>query len=299
MSINKKNVFVPAIMAVIALFMSGASCMKQPPTSGIITGIEGTVTITGKDGSKRPASVSDTVRKGDVLVTGKRSQATIEAGPDIIIKVLPDSSINIIDLAEKGNTELNLRQGIVLSMIRKLYKGSDYRVVTRTSVASVRGTTFLVSYDSNAAAVAVADGTVFVKHLKSGDEKDVTSGLAADIDADIKTRPQSELEVLRLEKIRIETFIPDAARQGKEGLDKLRKDIKPKDAEIDLQIDEFLPMSLTEIRKRYGRVDEVKLFNGTVIRGLIKWRGAEYIMITPEGRKSVPAVKVKYTGLVN
>ncbi len=298
MSINKKLSSGLAYSVIITLVFFTASCLKPAPTSGVITGLEGTVTIEGKGGSARPAELTDVIRKGDIIKTGNRSQATIEAGPDIIIKVLPESSINVIALAEKGNNEISLRQGVILSKIRKLLKNSEYRVVTRTSVASVRGTTFLVSYDSKVTTVAVGEGTVAVKHLKSGEQKDVTEGISADAEAAIALRPMSQLELLRIEKIRLEEFIPDAGKQGKDGLEGLREKIKPKDAEIDLKIDEFLPMSLAEIRRRYGRVDEVRLFNGTVIHGLIRERGAVIIMITPGGRIAVPAVKVRYTGLM-
>lgn len=283
---------------IISVALGAASCLKPAPTSGIITGLEGAVTITDGDGSARPAALSDVIRKGDIVRTERRSQAVIEAGPDIIIKVLPDSCINVMELAEKGNSEISLVEGHVLSKLRKLGKGSEYRVTTRTAVASVRGTMFLVSRDSKGATVAVGEGTVSVKLLKSGESKEVTVGLSADVDGAVRTRPMSELESLRMEKIRIEEFIPDAAGRDRDGLESLRKDVKPKDAEIDLRIDEFLPMPLDEIRRRYGRVDEVRLFNGTVIRGLIRWRGAEYIMVTPSGRISVPAVKIKYTGLM-
>jgi len=298
MKIFRKISHVVAYAVIVAVFCVAGSCLKPAPASGIVTGLNGKVTITEKGGSARTAAVADVIRKGDIITTGDRSQAVIEAGPDVIIKVLQDSSIRVIDPAEKGKNEISLAQGNVLLKIRAPGKGGEYRVIAGASVTSAQGAVFLVSRDPKITTITAGEGLVTVKHLKSGDSKDITPGLSADVDEKITVRPMSEVELLRLEKIKVEEFIPYAAQKGKDGLEGLRKDIKLKDEKIDLAIDEFLPMSINEIRKRYGRVDEVKLIDGTIVRGLIKWRGAEYVIITPEGRKGIPGAKVKETGLM-
>ena len=294
-SIKRRNfVIIPIINALLVLV---SSCGRPAATDGTVIAFVGDVMIAGASGAPRPAAVGETIKKGDTIRTGKLSQATIQVGSGILIKVLADGALKMEALRTTGDCEISLVRGRVLSLVGRLSKGSVFRVKTKTSTASVRGTIFMVACDENGASVAVAEGTVSVALSGTNETRDAGKGLAVDVGKTLTERPITELESLYLRKIQIEEIIPDPGKQKRSAIDDARKQVVARDREIDRQIEEFFPMSLPEIKKRYGRVDEVRFYDGSVIRGVILSRGATIIMNTPSGRISLPAVKVKYTGL--
>lgn len=141
--------------------------------------------------------------KNDTIITNN-GRADIQVGPNAIIRLSPYSSINLKELyeeADRQNIAIFVNSGRVYSkIVKKMQKGSSYRIYTNTVAAGVRGTEFIFSQpgkdekkhdDSDIpAGVFVNDGKVMVK--SSGSDKETvldpkeqvlvtTNGLKKDI----------------------------------------------------------------------------------------------------------------------
>lgn len=57
--------------------------------------------------------------------------------------------------------------------------------------------------------------------------------------------------------------------------------------------EESRPLTLEDLRKRYGRVDQLQLYNGTIIQGAVLSRTGIYRVHTVRGIMTVPSDKIK------
>jgi preprotein translocase subunit YajC len=110
--------------------------------------------------------------KGDTVETGAGAKAEVVFDDDTVVKLDEGSSIVISDLVRSKNkkTFLEVLQGCVLLIVKKLDPGDDFTVKTKMAVAAVKGTEFAVqAADKNGNdGVAVYDGSVKVAMLDSG-----------------------------------------------------------------------------------------------------------------------------------
>lgn len=71
---------------------------------------------------------------------------------------------------ESGKTELFLNSGTVLNKVSKLQKENEYSVRTKTALAAVRGTAFLVIAEKGSSKVAVNSRDVDVTRIESNEK---------------------------------------------------------------------------------------------------------------------------------
>jgi preprotein translocase subunit YajC len=117
--------------------------------------------------------------KGDTVETGAGAKAEVVFDDETVVKLDEDSSIVIRDLVRSKNkkTFLEVLQGCILLIVKKLDPGDDFTVKTKMAVAAVKGTEFAVQAGDNGGndGVAVYDGSVKVAMLDaSGGVKDNT-----------------------------------------------------------------------------------------------------------------------------
>jgi len=181
----------------------------------------------------------------------------------------------------------------------------------------VRGTTFLVFYENNAATVAVGEGAVDVKKIsaETGPKGEVKEKIEEKTETTIVrknntlviteepkappvTRTISAVESFYIQKVAAQPVIPKPAIKDKVKIEKIREEAKPNIKQIDKRINEFFPQSLKKISENYDRIDVIRLYNGKVYEGIIVSRGDRFLVIsTPEGRIEIPVNKIKYTGI--
>ncbi len=138
-----------AMFLAVALLAAGAPAMAS--NQGQITEMEGSVTITKANGQRATGMLGSVVNQGDVIETGVASRATILFDDGSVLRMGPDTTLEIKKLAydqEKGVVEsaYDLAQGTLMSIVGSLFgnEGSSYEVSTPTAVAGVRGTTFIL-----------------------------------------------------------------------------------------------------------------------------------------------------------
>ena len=160
----KISAYLSRCAALGAFLALSSALVHAAPQAGQaeVTRVSGTVTIGGN-----AAKVGDTAGPGSIIKTGASSQADFNLGvngPDITVSA--DTTITVEELSfdDAGpspvvSTKLNLQAGKVAGYVKKSSSQSTYTVVTPTTSAAIRGTTYLVTADGD---VYVWDGCVDV-----------------------------------------------------------------------------------------------------------------------------------------
>ncbi len=110
----------------------------------------GSVTFIRPDGTfnARPGGL---LRPGDAVVSGESSLTELSAGDEARFRLLENTGLSLAEFGDSGPGKYSLTveipRGTVLFNFRKLAGGGRARIVTPTSVAVVRGTSFGVRVD--------------------------------------------------------------------------------------------------------------------------------------------------------
>jgi len=128
-----------------------------------VTRVRGTASI-----GNNPAKVGDVAGPGSIIKTGANSQLDLNLGlngPDITVSADTTVSVDELSFDDAGpetvvTTKLNLQAGKVAGYVKKTSAQSSYTVVTPTTTAAIRGTTYLVTAEGD---VYVWDGCVDVQ----------------------------------------------------------------------------------------------------------------------------------------
>jgi hypothetical protein len=147
-----------AFLALTSLLVSAAPQAGQVE----VTRVRGTATL-----GNNPAKVGDTAGPGTVIKTGANSQLDLSLGvngPDITVSADTTVKVDELSFDDAGpetvvTTKLNLQAGKVAGYVKKTSSQSSYTVVTPTTTAAIRGTTYLVTAEGD---VYVWDGCVDV-----------------------------------------------------------------------------------------------------------------------------------------
>jgi len=138
-----------------------AAAVQAQSESGRVAAILGTLEI-GRGGMSRPASIGAPVFAGDRLITGGADQAKIVFQDDTVIDLGPGTEVllakQVFDrAAHRAESLSRLTKGKLRAWVGEAYRKarSRYEVETPTAIVSLRGTEFIVAYDSAAAVTAV------------------------------------------------------------------------------------------------------------------------------------------------
>jgi len=299
MEMEKMKLIVPALLAVIVISGCGKKMQEQPVAVWVI----GEVTLQKSIGSIGSLKVGDKLEAGDEITTSAYSHAAVQIGNEIMVKIDRNSTLSISRLMAGKEHEVFLKTGKVFSKVKRLRPGVEFRIKTPSITASVRGTSFSVSSAKAVQKVAVAEGLVKVSREKSEAvtevAKDAQAGTTIVITETVKEQPISEIEKLEIQRVSIVPFMKGSeALKGKE-YDLMVDKLGEQHDDIDEKIKKAdVPKSLTEVKQKYGRVDEITLYNGKVYKGVILKRGATYTILTTGGKVYVPKKNVRSTRVV-
>ncbi len=286
---NYLSLTAALLMALLVL-----SCAKQAEEKSRVISFLGTVNITRAADAQRPVVLGEELKDGDRIATGPASFLVFSAGGSAVARIQPESDLVLTSIADMSKIDLGLNKGCVLNRVNKLAKGAGYRVTTPTVVASVRGTAFSVNTDEDSGAVAVKNGTVSVTVKSSNTQLEVNGGMTAVLADTPAQRPIEEVESLVLENM---TVLPDELnKKSVENSEYINRQIIEKDREVNKKLEATgVPRTLEDIKARYERIDEVTLYSGRIIQGIIMERGAYIRILTPAGYVNVPSKKVRNT----
>jgi hypothetical protein len=150
-----------ALGALLALSSVLATAAPQAGQA-LVTRVRGSVTIDGN-----AAKTGDAAAPSSVIKTGANSEADFNLGvngPDITLSSETTITVEELSFDDAGpspvaNTKINLQAGKVAGYVKKSSSQSTYTVVTPTTSAAIRGTTYLVTSEGD---VYVWDGCVEV-----------------------------------------------------------------------------------------------------------------------------------------
>ncbi len=291
---NKHYCLLPVALLMILLQVS---CGKQGDKNVTVTFVIGDVKLLRDGKEAGPLKLKDILKKGDTVETGEMSEAALQVGTRAVILVNSNSTLTIDTILEKNKDEFFVEKGRAVTTVKKLGRDSEFLMRSNNAFAAVRGTTFSVNAKENVTEIAVDEGNVYVMNIEAEDEKSVEPGKTAVISDIVEMRDVNTLEKLHFDKLKYVPLMDDVGTVSVENLKKKNEIYRESTKKVNEKIEQLSPMTLDQIRKKYGRIDVVTLYNGRTIRGAIISRGATLTMITPGGRVAVPKVKVKNTSV--
>jgi FecR protein len=143
--------------------LTSIGLMAAPQTgSAKFKSVKGSVTL-----DSNPAKVGDVAHPGSVVTTGDKSGAFLDLklnGPDLEISENTRFTIDDLTFDDAGSepvivTKIGLKEGKLSGYVKKTSSSSDYRILTPTTTAAIRGTVYTVSAGGK---VLVWDGCVDV-----------------------------------------------------------------------------------------------------------------------------------------
>lgn len=155
---------------IFGILMSSSNSFANSAAHGVLVVVKGDVQIVQKDKTVK-AKVGSKVIQGDTITTGKDARAKLVMVDKNVINISPDSKFLLEkyeynpDQNKKGAL-LNVIYGKVRTTVNQKYDGTQnkFQVKTKSSVAGVRGTDFLVQYNqtTNTSKVVTFEGIVEV-----------------------------------------------------------------------------------------------------------------------------------------
>jgi hypothetical protein len=232
------------------------------------------------------------LKTGDIVAAGV-SPVLLSFNGGSLVKVSPQSRAA---LAGSGNTmSLELLSGEIFFRVRSA-EGFACQVLTPDAVVTVKGTVFSVSYAGGVTRVLVHEGLVLVLHRPSGMEFTVSGGQGLTVKKDGLVAPLSDEEAEMLKRF---ASIKGPALSGQVGsgeVQALAKELADSEKSGGGTADNV--MSLEALRARYGRLDEIVLYNGKKYTGVIVSRGENYGILTPAGHVTVKNTEIRGTAII-
>jgi hypothetical protein len=265
---------------------SGKIALEAPSLKGRVSGVSGKALLK-RDGAARELSLQDEVLPGDEIITGESSQLVFGYSGGYTVRLSEKSSLRVD--GSGGTISLMLKSGGVISGVPVLAEGRGYRISSPDSLVSVKGTVFGVTHVGGRTRVFVSQGLVSVRHLPSGAEYSLGPGLATDVGGDMSLRPMSDEE-----RTLLEAFVKSSSA-GSPGTGSLNK---AESSDSVLKENTSGNLTLQELKDKYGRIDEVTLYNGKKIRGVILGRGEIFRIITDRGMTAVNAREIRGTEIL-
>jgi hypothetical protein len=165
----KKQTLLILLMILIGL----ANCkeerqiQKQPEKNIIarIQYIKGEA-ILQKENTQKSAQINDVLEMNDIILTKDDATVDIIVKNKGIIRIGENARVELKTLSEE-NIELKQDSGTVITHLKKLNANENYSVVTPTSVAAVRGTSFITKVDKDQnTTVALVHGSIEIRDKK-------------------------------------------------------------------------------------------------------------------------------------
>ncbi len=118
-----------------------------------------------RQGKSSAAGLGQSLADGDMVITGAGGIAVLAYGDGSEIRVTEKSRVKIGSITVKDSGSVSVISGAINARFQKLARGSERKVVTPTTVCSVRGTDFLVGVSDGAdSRVEMKEGALEVRN---------------------------------------------------------------------------------------------------------------------------------------
>lgn len=208
------NKFRGMLLAAAAACIAAAAthpALAQDRTACVASRVIGEASVQRAAGSL-PARPGMQLAQGDQLTTGAggRVEVLCPDGSTLVVgeRTRVRLSIFVTGTAQPHNAVLELLEGILRTVLPSGHAWERFDIVTRTAVASVRSTTWIVDAKPDITGVFVEDGGVLVSSRATQAQVFVPAGLGANVDtrADrLEARPWGQE---RIDDARARTRMP-------------------------------------------------------------------------------------------
>lgn len=297
-------------LSVFILPMIVFSCVKDNSFPMKVIFFEGAAILQTGD-EKKPVTVNQVVKDGDVILTGEKAVVTIQLNNVSVVKIKEKTSFEITKIGkgagnELGDTAFNLKDGRIFAIFNRISTGAVTLIKTPVAVVAVRGTAFSVEAfkerEKAATSLQVVEGKVEISSIAKPElsdtiskGEDVVFG-GEDIIKKKSTADPATAEEMGKEFIQLQESV-DKINNTPRDYTELKKSIQVSQPEDNQKkaAATAAPAFKTEqeIRNYYKRLERVKLDDGTVLIGAIIFQDSKNVKInTVNGVITVPAGSV-------
>lgn len=174
-----------AVLAAILALGGHGAAVAQDRTPCIAARVVGDAAVE-RGGATQIARPSMPLRQGDRLITGAggRIEMRCPDGSGLIVGERSAVRLSIFITDDRPhNAAIELLEGIVRTLLPSGHAWERFDVVTRTAVASVRSTTWIVDVKPDTTGVFVEDGNVLVSSRVNQATLYVPAGYGVDVRA--------------------------------------------------------------------------------------------------------------------
>jgi hypothetical protein len=234
----------------------------------------------------------------DEIITGANGTIVFQLERKTQARMMPKSA-GTVEIGLKAKS-LFLRQGTVLFNILELAKDERFSVSAPNAIVIVTGTQFSVTYENERTMVTVLKGSVQVENLKSGKTTQIDEGKTAVIfENSIEMKDSEAAEKTILQKFGRLEYMNNILEKSESETNKFWEVVTALDMENEMGKEEDIKINtLEDIKKKYGKLEEVQLYNGRRYTGAIISRGGIYSLITVDGIKKIQAKDVKNVRII-
>lgn len=277
----------------------------------IVVFLTGSANITRPGAVAQPLLLNSVIRKGDVITTGEKSMAALQLGNKAVFNITENSRVIADSLIQHDATHVSLKKGTILSKIHKLHKGQSYKVSTKTVVASVRGTEFMVSKRPDRVTISLGKGKLGI--LLRGRKKETLfkEGTSVDVAGNVmKQREITRQEKNLLRQVSVIPFMKEIQRASfakvkkhsvviKNKIDLLNAEMKKEKSAGHKKTGKIRStqvrkqLTLDDLRKKYGSLVKIMTKGGKVYIGYYNQLGNKASIITTRGRVIISGDNIK------
>ncbi|MCX5666956.1 MAG: FecR family protein [Candidatus Omnitrophica bacterium] len=191
------------ILILCAALAFPCSAMAMTAEIGKVTAAEGRVDVTrAPDNEAVLLSQGAPVFVGDSIRAKDHSKAEIVFADRSVVKIAPNTRMEIKDFAVKGSArvhaEIHIARGKIFADVSKTGSPDTFIITTPNAKGSVRGTEVIVFYQSERTGALVKDGRLSISNVSlPGQKKELTGGEAVMVSFDAapeKPRPYMDAE---------------------------------------------------------------------------------------------------------
>lgn len=225
-----RKIIVSAFVITIIIGLAVPDMLRSDNEArGIVVKVSGRPELV-RGGKTSALKIKDFLMTGDTIKTSATSSVSIMLKKGVMVNVGAQgkpTTVTIDSLVHRedgADVRLNLTQGNLANQIKPETGNYSYEVKTPTSVASVRGTEFVMDTEEESSSLFVNSGAVNFSDPISGDSSVVKEGFKAVADTEgIKTAILEEFEKQKMAIF--DTLDSIDTEQFEKALDSMREEL--------------------------------------------------------------------------
>lgn len=282
-----KNKIQKQFIATFGLFLIFAFCkqettqiQKQPIEEVIarVQFIKGEVFLQRNDEVK-PLNVNDSLVMNDIIITKDNSLVDIIIKNKGIVRLAENTKIHIQTLTNES-IELHQDSGTVITHLKRLKQTENYTIITPTSIAAVRGTSFITKVlQDKSTNYALIEGKIEIKNDKG-------KSIVMDQPGELVVQKQMDLTKQKVRPLSKESLqiLKEIAAQETGNIQEFAsfvQELKNSSAFKNLEVDSDYEQKVQNAMNKQDRktIEKVKSGEETVIKRNIK---TDPLKIAPE-----------------